>query len=60
MTKGTEPRVLSDAELDRVHGGKITTQKENSQGHVVSDNSNGQPIDTVSVNPSGHKPPGQQ
>jgi hypothetical protein len=59
MTKETEPRVLSDAELDLVSGGKITTEKVNNQGHVVSDNSNGQTIDTVSVNPQGHKPPGQ-
>jgi hypothetical protein len=59
MTKETEPRVLSDAELDHVHGGTITTEKVNKQGHVVSDNSNGQTIDTVSVNPQGHRPPGQ-
>jgi hypothetical protein len=59
MTKETELRVLSDAELDRVHGGKITEQTLNPQGHIVSNNSNGKPMTDQNVNPQGKPPPGQ-
>jgi hypothetical protein len=51
------PRQLSDAELDRVHGGAITAVKQNGGGNTPNGNANGVP--TVNENPAGHQPPGQ-
>jgi hypothetical protein len=53
MAKETEPRLLSDAELDHVHGGKIT--QVNGGGNIPNGNANGVPH----VNPAGQEPPGQ-
>jgi hypothetical protein len=57
MAKETEPRVLSDAELDYVHGGRITEVKVNGGGNTPNGGANGVP--TENQNPSGHAPPGQ-
>jgi hypothetical protein len=57
MAKETELRVLSDAELDHVHGGKITPVQVNGGGNTPNGNANGVP--TVNLNPSGSAPPGQ-
>jgi hypothetical protein len=53
------PVKLTKKELAKVTAGKITQQKTNPQGHVVSSNSEGQAIDTTNVNPQGKPPPGQ-
>ena len=57
MENETEPRVLSDAELDHVHGGKITPVKVNGGGNTPNGNANGVPSENQ--NPSGFAPPGQ-
>jgi hypothetical protein len=61
MAKETELRVLSDAELDHVHGGTITpvTSQVNGGGNTPKGNANGVPVTTVNLNPSGFAPPGQ-
>jgi hypothetical protein len=66
MTKGTELRVLLDAELDHVHGGTIEPvvigqSQLNGGGHTPNGNANGVPVVPVTENqnPSGHAPPGQ-
>jgi hypothetical protein len=56
MTKGTEPRELSDAELDHVSGGTITGHKENGGGNTPKGEANGVP--SVFENPAGHQPGG--
>jgi hypothetical protein len=53
------PRELTKAECDRVHGGAITTVKENPAGNEPQGQANGKAIETFSENPSGHRPPGQ-
>ena len=55
-------RELAKTELDQVSGGKITTFQENPGGNRLpaGSNSQGQAIDTVSENPAGKQPPGQQ
>jgi hypothetical protein len=60
MAKETELRVLSDAELDHVHGGTITpvTTQVNGGGNTPSGTANGVPMTTVNQNPSGFAPPG--
>ena len=60
MTKETEPRLLSDADLDHVHGGKITpvTSQVNGGGNTPKGNANGVPETTENQNPSGFPPPG--
>jgi hypothetical protein len=60
MTMGTAPRVLSDAELDHVHGGvgdNWTTKKINGGGNEPKGNANG--VQDTNFNPGGHPPPGQ-
>jgi hypothetical protein len=57
MAKETEPRLLSDAELDHVHGGTITPVKVNGGGNTPNGSANGVP--TENQNPSGFAPPGQ-
>jgi hypothetical protein len=61
MTKETELRVLSDAELDHVHGGTITpvTSQVNGGGHTPNGNANGVPVTIENQNPAGHAPRGQ-
>jgi hypothetical protein len=61
MTKETELRVLSDAELDHVHGGTITpvSSQVNGGGNTPNGNANGVPVTTENQNPSGFAPPGQ-
>ena len=56
MAKETELRVLLDAELDHVHGGKITPVQVNGGGNTPNGNANGVP--TVNQNPAGSAPPG--
>jgi hypothetical protein len=50
-------RHLTDAELDEVQGGTITSVHENGGGNTPNGNANGVP--TVNENPAGHQPPGQ-
>jgi hypothetical protein len=52
MEKKTEPRVLSDAELNQVHGGKIS--HENNGGHTPGGSAFGVPHQ----NPADKEPPG--
>jgi 1-pyrroline-5-carboxylate dehydrogenase len=66
MTKETELRVLSDAELDHVHGGtiepvEISRSQLNGGGNTPNGNANGVPVTIVTEdqNPAGHAPPGQ-
>jgi hypothetical protein len=66
MTKETELRVLLGAELDHVHGGRITNvvisqSQLNGGGNTPNGNANGVPVTTVTENqnPSGQAPPGQ-
>jgi hypothetical protein len=54
MRKQSELRVLLDAELDGVHGGKITVV--NGGGNTPNGGANGVPR----TNPAGQEPPGQQ
>jgi hypothetical protein len=57
-TKTEEIFELTDAELEHVSGGKITTvHKAPGSGQVVP--GGGQGLDTENVNPSGKAPPGQ-
>jgi len=51
-------RELTDTEIDSVSGGKITTSQTNGGGNTPNGEANGVP--TVSENPDGHQPPGQQ
>jgi hypothetical protein len=51
-----QPRALSGAELDHVHGGKITEHHVNGGGNEPNGQANGVP--TVNLNPAGHAPSG--
>ena len=56
-------RQLTEAELDRVNGGRQTevTEQRNNGGNVPNGNANGVPEVVVAVeNPQGKRPPGQQ
>jgi hypothetical protein len=53
------PRELTAAELGRVHGGAITSVKQNPGGNEPMGQANGKAIETFNENPSGHRPPGQ-
>lgn len=55
MTKQTELRVLSDAELDQVHGGKIATSTTTVKVPGPTDL-----IVTTATNPGGGTPVGHQ
>jgi hypothetical protein len=48
---------LTDEQLDRVTGGKITPVKVNGGGNTPNGQANGVPSENQ--NPSGHAPPGQ-
>lgn len=50
-------RELTEAELDCVSGGAITSVQINGGGNTPQGNANGVP--TTNVNPAGHAPPGQ-
>jgi hypothetical protein len=50
-------RVLTDAELNQVHGGKISPVHVNGGGNTPNGQANGVP--TENQNPAGHPPPGQ-
>jgi len=55
-------RELTGAELNQVHGGKITpvTEQINGGGNIPKGNANGvEPVITGFENPTGFKPPGQ-
>jgi hypothetical protein len=52
-----EPVKLSNEQLDQVVAGAITTTQVNGGGNTPNGNANGVP--TVSVNPTGKAPPGQ-
>jgi hypothetical protein len=54
MTKASELRLLSDGELDHVHGGT----QVNGGGNTPNGNANGVPVTTVNQNPAGFAPPG--
>jgi hypothetical protein len=59
MTKETEPRVLSDAELDHVHGGGLQTVHEApGSGNVVPGGGGGLDTETVTSG-NGNAPPGK-
>jgi hypothetical protein len=55
--KELKPIELTDAQLDLVHGGKITAVKENGGGNTPNGQANGVPSENQ--NPSGFAPPGQ-
>ena len=50
MTKQTEPRVLSEKELEHVSGGKLTTANPGGQQHGASQ---------ITSNSGGNEPAGQ-
>ncbi len=50
-------RNLTEMEVTKVAGGKITAVKVNGGGNTPSGNANGVP--TVNQNPTGKAPPGQ-
>jgi hypothetical protein len=52
-----EPGKLTNAQLDQVVAGTITDTQVNGGGNTPNGNANGVP--TVSVNPAGKAPPGQ-
>jgi len=52
-----EPAKLSNAQLDQVVAGAITDTQVNGGGNTPKGDANGVP--TVSVNPAGKAPPGQ-
>jgi len=51
------PVKLSKTQMDQVVAGKITTEQVNGGGNTPKGNANGVP--TVSSNPAGKQPPGQ-
>lgn len=55
------PIELTQAQMDRVVAGAITTTTTqfNNGGHEPNGKANGVPIQTVSTNPTGKRPPGQ-
>jgi len=54
--RATQPIELTDAELDHVFGGGLTTEKETKSGHDTSGQGGGL-VDVVE-NPNDKKPPG--
>ena len=52
-----QPRALSDAELDHVHGGKITAHHVNGGGNEPNGKPNGGP--PFNLTPAGHAPSAQ-
>jgi len=61
VAANAEPVKLSKAQMDQIVAGKITdtTTQVNGGGNTPKGGANGVPTVTVSSNPSGHQPPGQ-
>jgi hypothetical protein len=61
LVASAEPVTMTGQQLDQVVAGKITTTttQTNGGGNTPQGNANGVPTVTISTNPAGKAPPGQ-